>query len=145
MGDYFRQHAKTFPQGTQIKASMPSQNQSTDFSNHLPPTNTNFPFEWNSSPYHAPQNHPGKRPSPHYLPSRKRRAEKTSGLLEPETKLHIREYMITKDKDDFSSAMRNISTKPINGDAPDIEHLCREELPQGEKNWTLSLYQPHLR
>jgi len=28
---------------------------------------------------------------------------------------------------------------------PEIEHLCREELPQGEKNWTVSLYQPHLR
>merc|ERR1712107_54188 len=47
-------------------------------------------FEWNSSPCHAPQNHPGKRSSLHCLPSRKRQAEKTSGLIEPETKLHIR-------------------------------------------------------
>merc|ERR1712004_484777 len=128
------------PQDTQVKASMPEQNQSTDFLNHLPPTNTNFPFEWNSSPYH-----PGKRSSQHCLPSGKRKAEKTSGLFEPETKLHIREYMITKDKDDFSSATRNISTKPIKGNVPEIEHLCREELPQGKKNWTVSLYQPHLR
>merc|ERR1711963_1069193 len=140
MGVNFRQHAKT-----QIKTSMPQQNQSTDFSNHLPPTNTKFPFEWNSSPCHAPQNHPGKRSSLHCLPSRKRQAEKTSGLIEPETKLHIGEYLITKDKDDFSSAMRNISTKPTKGNVPEIEHLCREELPQGEKNWTVSLYQPHLR
>merc|ERR1712107_746177 len=79
------------------------------------------------------------------LPSRKRKAEKTSGLFEPETKLHIREYMITKDKDDFSSAMRNISTKPTKGNVPEKEHPCREELTQGEKNWTMSLYQPHLR
>ena len=92
---YLRQHAKT-----QIKASMPQQNQSTDFSNHLPPTCTRFPFEWSSIPYCAPQNHPGKRSSLHCLPSRKRKAEKTSGLVEPETELHIREYMITKDKDD---------------------------------------------
>merc|ERR1712018_1088966 len=140
MGVNFRQHAKT-----QIKTSMPQQNQSTDFSNHLPPANTKFPFRWNSSPYHAPQNLPGKRSSPHSLPSGKRKAEKTSGLVEPETKLHIREYMITKDKDDFSSSMRNISTKPTKGNLPQIEHLRREELPQGEKNWPVSLYQPHLR
>merc|ERR1712004_634225 len=120
MGVNFRQHTKT-----QIKASMPQQNQSTDFSNYLPPANSKFPFGCNFRSYHAPQNHPGKRSSQHCLPSRKRKAEKTSGLFEPETKLHIREYMITKDKDDFSSAMRNISTKPINGDAPDIEHLRR--------------------
>merc|ERR1712047_147048 len=50
-----------------------------------------------------------------------------------------------KDKDDFSSAMRNISTKPTKGNVPEKEHPCREELPQGEKNWTVSLYQPHLR
>merc|ERR1711963_451516 len=124
---------------------MPQQNQSTDFSNHLPPTNTNFPFERNSTTYHAPQNHPGNRSSQHCLPSGKRKAEKTSGLFEPETKLHIREYMITKDKDDFSVAMRNISTKPIKGNVPEIENLCPEELPRGEKNWTVSLYQPHLR
>merc|ERR1711963_278027 len=136
----FRQHAKT-----QIKTSIPQQNLSTDFSNHLPPTNTKIPFRWNSSPCHAPQNHPGKKSSPHSLPSGKRKAEKTSGLVEPETKLHIREYMITKDKDDFSSAMRNISTKPTKGNVPEKEHPCREELTQGEKNWTVSLYQPHLR
>ena len=53
--------------------------------------------------------------------------------------------MITKDKDDFSVAMRNISTKPIKDNMPEIEHLCRAELPQGEINWTVSLYQPHLR
>jgi len=53
--------------------------------------------------------------------------------------------MITKDKDDFSSAMRNISKKPIKGNMPEIEHLWREELPQGEKNWTVSLYQPQLK
>merc|ERR1712004_658290 len=140
MGVYFRQHAKT-----QIRASMPQQNQSTDFSNYLPPANTKFPFGWNFSSYHAPRNHPGKKSSPHSLPSRKRKAEKTSGLFEPETKLHIREYMITKDKDDFSSAMRNISTKPKKGNVPEKEHSCLEELPQGEKNWTVSLYQPHLR
>merc|ERR1712004_595753 len=145
MGVYFRQHTKTFPQDTQVKASMPQQNQSTDSSNHLPPTNTNFPFEWNSSPYHAPQNHPGKKSSLQSLPSRKRRAEKTSGLLEPETKLHIREYMITKEKDDNSSSLQNISSKPIKGNLPEIEHLCSEELPQGEKNWTVSLYQPQLK
>merc|ERR1712107_96570 len=142
---FFRQQAKIFPQDTQTNTGMPQQNQSTDFLNHLPPTNTKFPFEWNSSPRHAPRNHPGKRSSPHCLPSRKRKAEKTSGLVEPETKLHIREYMITKDKDDLSSAMRNISTKPIKGNVPEIEHLCREELPQGEKNWTVSLYQPQLK
>merc|ERR1712107_168138 len=130
---FFRQQAKIFPQDTQTNTGMPQQNQSTDFLNHLPPTNTKFPFEWNSSPCHAPQNHPGKRSSLHCLPSRKRQAEKTSGLIEPETKLHIREYLITKDKDDFSSAMRNISTKPTKGNVPEIEHLCREELPQGEK------------
>merc|ERR1712107_679018 len=139
-GVNFRQHPKT-----QIKTSMPQQNQSTDFSNHLPPANTKFPLEWNSSPCHAPQNHPGNKSSQHWLPSRKRKAEKTSGLFEPETKLHIREYMITKDKDDFSSDMRNISTKPTKGNKPEIEHLCREEMPQGEKNWTVSLYQPLLR
>merc|ERR1712004_571963 len=115
---------------TQIKTSMPQQNQSTDLSNHLPPANTKFPFEWNSSPCHAPQNHPGKKLPLHCLPSRKRRAEKTSGLVEPDTKLHIREYMITKDKDDFLSA---ISTKPIKDTVPDIDLLCREGLPQGEK------------
>merc|ERR1711963_666373 len=142
---YFRQHAKTFPRNTQIKASMPQQNQSIEFSNHLPPANTKFPFGWNFSSYHAPRNHPGKKSSLHCLPSGKRKAEKTSGLFEPETKLHIREYMITKDKDDFSVAMRNISTKPIKGNVPEIEHLCPEELPQGKKNWTVSLYQPHLR
>merc|ERR1712107_116326 len=58
---------------------------------------------------------------------------------------NFREYMITKDKDDFSVAMRNISTKPIKSNVPEIENLCPEELPQGEKNWTVSLYQPHLR
>merc|ERR1712004_54064 len=142
MGVNSREHAKTFPRNTQIKASMPQQIQSIELSNHLPPTNTNFPFEWNSSPYHAPQNHPGKRSSQHCLPNRKRRAEKTSGLFE---KLHIREYMITKDKDDLSFAMRNISTKPIKGNVREIEHLCREELPQGEKNWPVSLYQPQLK
>merc|ERR1711963_581010 len=125
MGVNFRQHAKT-----QIKTSMPQQNQSTDFSNHLPPTNTKFPFEWNSSPCHAPQNHPGNKSSLHCVPSRKRKAEKPSGLVEPETKLHIRVYMITKDKDYFLSA---ISTKPIKDTVPEIEHMCREELPQGEK------------
>merc|ERR1711963_9903 len=145
MGVYFRQHAKTFPRNTQIKASMPQQNQSIEFSNHLPPANTKFSFGWNFSSYHAPRNHPGKKSSPHSLPSRKRKAEKTSGLFEPETKLHIREYMITKDKDDFSSAMRNISTKPTKGNLPQIEHLRREELPQGEKNWPVSLYQPQLK
>merc|ERR1712004_860685 len=124
---------------------MPLQNQSTDFPNHLPPANTKFQFGWSFSSYHAPQNHPSKRSLQHCLPSRKRKAEKTSGPIEPETKLHIREYMITKDKDDFLSAMRNISTKPIKGNVPEIEHPCREELPQGEKNWTVSLYQPHLR
>merc|ERR1711963_716324 len=138
MGVYFRQHAKTFPRNTQIKASMPLQNQSIEFSNHLPPTNTNFPFERNSTSYHAPQNHPGNRSSQHCLPSGKRKAEKTSGLFEPETKLHIREYMITKDQDDFSSAMQNISSKPIKDNMPEIEHLCRAELPQGEINWTVS-------
>merc|ERR1711963_1317009 len=112
---------------------------------HLPPTKTKFTFGWNSSPCHAPHNHPGKKSSLNCLPSRKRKAEKTIGILEPETKLHIIEYMITKDKDDFSSAMRNISTKPIKGNMPEIKHLCREELPQGEKNWTVSLYQPLLR
>merc|ERR1712018_659285 len=145
MGVFFRQQAKIFTQDTQTNTGMPQQNQSTDFLNHLPPTNTKFPFEWNSSPCHAPQNHPGKRSSLHCLPSRKRQAEKTSGLIEPETKLHIREYLITKDKDDFSSAMRNISTKPTKGNMPDIEILCPEELPQGEKNWTMSLYQPQLK
>merc|ERR1711963_1307827 len=140
MGVNFRQHGKT-----QIKTSMPQQNQSTDFSNHLPPANTKFPFRWNSSPCHVLQNPPGNKSSPHCLPSGKRKAEKTSGLLEPETKLHIREYMITKDKDDFSFAMRNISTKPTKGNVPEKEHPCREELPQGEKNWPVSLYQPHLR
>merc|ERR1712107_751194 len=114
-----------------IKTSMPQQNQSTDFSNHLPPANTKFPFRWNSSPCHVLQNPPGNKSSPHCLPSGKRKAEKTSGLLEPETKLHIREYMITKDKDDFSFAMRNISTKPTKGNVPEKEHPCREELPQG--------------
>jgi len=99
----------------------------------IPSGDANFPFEWNSSPYHAPQNHPGKRSSQHCLPNRKRRAEKTSGLFEPETKLHIRDYMITKDTDDFSSNMQNISYKPIKGNVPEIEHLCPEELPQGEK------------
>jgi len=118
---------------------MPQQNQSTDSSNHLPPTNTKFPFEWNSSPCHAPQNHPGNKSSLHCVPSRKRKAEKPSGLVEPETKLHIREYMIRKDK------VEAISTKRIKDTVPEIEHLCREELPQGEKNWTVSLYQPHLR
>merc|ERR1711963_670532 len=112
---------------------------------HLPPTKTKFTFGWNSSPCHAPHNHPGKRSSLNCLPSRKRKAEKTIGILEPETKLHIIEYMITKDKDDFSSAMRNISKKPIKGNMPEIEHLWREELPQGEKNWTVSLYQPQLK
>merc|ERR1712107_580251 len=102
-------------------------------------------FTSDSTPRHSLRNHPGKKSSPHSLPSGKRKAEKTSGLFEPETKLHIREYMITKDKDDFSVAMRNISTKPIKGNVPEIEHLCREELPQGETNWTVSLYQPHLR
>merc|ERR1712107_503857 len=125
-GVNFRQHGKT-----QIKTSMPQQNQSTDFSNHLPPANTKFPFRWNSSPCHVLQNPPGSKSSPHCLPSGKRKAEKTSGLLEPETKLHIREYMITKDKDDFSFAMRNISTKPTKGNVPEKEHPCREELPQG--------------
>merc|ERR1712018_96620 len=48
-------------------------------------------------------------------------------------------------KDDFSSAMRNISTKPTKGNVPEKEHPCREELPQGEKNWPVSLNQPHLR
>merc|ERR1712018_440593 len=145
MGVNSRQHAKTFPRNTQIKASMPQQNQSIEFAYHLPPANTKFSFGWNFSSYHPPRNHPGKKSSPHSLPSRKRKAEKTSGLFEPETKLHIREYMITKDKDDFSSAMRNISTKPTKGNMPDIEHLCREELPQGEKNWPVSLYQPQLK
>merc|ERR1712107_459451 len=140
MGVNFRQHSKT-----QIKTSMPQQNQSTDFSNHLPPANTKFSFRWNSSPCHAPQNHLGKRSSLHCLPSGKRKAEKTNGLVEPATKLHIREYMITKDKDDFLSAMQNISTKPTKGNVPEKEHPCREELPQSEKNWTVSLYQPHLR
>merc|ERR1712047_151979 len=46
--------------------------------------------------------------------------------------------MFTKDK-------RNISIKPTKGNVPEIEHLSQEELPQGEINWTLSLYQPHLR
>merc|ERR1712107_826446 len=46
---------------------------------------------------------------------------------------------------DSSVAMRNISTKPIKSNVPEIENLCPEELPQGEKNWTVSLYQPHLR
>merc|ERR1712107_25139 len=132
-GVYFRQHAKT-----QIKTSMPQQNQSTDFSNHLPPANTKFPFDWNSSPFCAPQYHPDKRSSPHSLPSWKRKSDKTCGLFEPETKLHIREYMNTKEKDDFSSAMQNISNKPK-------KHLCQEELPQGDKNWTVSLYQLQLR
>merc|ERR1712018_551426 len=145
MGVFFRQQAKIFTQDTQTNTGMPQQNQSTDFLNHLPPTNTKFPFEWNSSPCHAPQNLPGKRSSLHCLPRGKRKAEKTSGLVEPETKLHIREYMITKDKDDFSSAMRNISTKPTKGNMPDIEILCPEELPQGEKNWPVSLYQPQLK
>merc|ERR1712107_944876 len=140
MGVNFRQHSKT-----QIKTSMPQQNQSTDFSNHLPPANTKFSFRWNSSPCHAPQNHLGKRSSLHCLPSGKRKAEKTNGLVEPATKLHIGEYMITKDKDDFLSAMQNISTKPTKGNVPEKEHPCREELPQSEKNWTVSLYQPHLR
>merc|ERR1712004_868410 len=140
MGVNFRQHAKI-----QIKTSMPQQNQSTDLSNHLPPINTKFPFRWNSDPCLASQNHHGKRSSQHCLPSGKRKAEKTSGFFEPETKLHIIEYMITKDKDDFSSAMRNISTKPTKGNVPEIEHLCREELPQGEKNWPVSLYQPQLK
>merc|ERR1712107_102167 len=139
-GVNFRQHGKT-----QIKTSMPQQNQSTDFSNHLPPANTKFPFRWNSSPCHVLQNPPGNKSSPHCLPSGKRKAEKTSGLLEPETKLHIREYMITKDKDDFSFDMRNISTKPTKGNVPEKEHPCREELPQGEKNWPVSSYQPQLR
>merc|ERR1711963_330284 len=112
---------------------------------HLPPTKTKFTFGWNFSPCHAPHNHPGKRSSLNCLPSRKRKAEKTIGISEPETKLHIREYMITKDKDDFSSAMRNISTKPTKGNMPDIEILCPEELPQGEKNWPVSLYQPQLK
>ena len=86
-----------------------------------------------------------QKSSQHCLPSKKRRAEKTSGLLEPETKLHIREYMITKEKDDNSSSLQNISSKPIKGNLPEIEHLCSEELPQGEKNWTVSLYQPQLK
>merc|ERR1712211_99416 len=93
MGVNFRQHTKT-----QIKASMPQQNQSTDFSNYLPPANTKVSFGWNSSICQAPQNHLGKRSSQHGIPSRKRRAAKTGGLFEPETKLHIRYYMITKAK-----------------------------------------------
>merc|ERR1712107_610085 len=117
-GVNFRQHGKT-----QIKTSMPQQNQSTDFSNHLPPANTKFPFRWNSSPCHVLQNPPGNKSSPHCLPSGKRKVEKTSGLLEPETKLHIREYMITKDKDDFSFAMRNISTKPTKGNVPEKKKI----------------------
>merc|ERR1711963_188892 len=50
---------------------------------HLPPTKTKFTFGWNSSPCHAPHNHPGKRSSLNCLPSRKRKAEKTIGILEP--------------------------------------------------------------
>ena len=41
--------------------------------------------------------------------------------------------MITKDKEDNSSALQNISSKPIKGNLPEIEHLCTEEVPQGEK------------
>jgi len=41
--------------------------------------------------------------------------------------------------------MRNISTTPIKDNMPEIEHMCREEMPQGKKNWAMSLYQPHLR